>query len=1624
MQYFFTKVLKQFFLSCLVLFVSSKAICQVSVSASQGVNSGSYTSVNAVFGAINSGIHKGTIVITVAGTTIEPNTPIPLYKSALPSSYTSILIKPQGNAVITCDTAFANARGLLEFVGADNVTINGDDPNTPNKQNLTIKVEPTAKDLVAAISLGSKGFSNNDGDSNIVIKNCNIIGNRTHQTDSKRSFGISFTNNMLVPTITNPSLTNSFAHSHSNIIIDSNNISKAYFGIYAAGNDTFPNSNIRIRGNNFGSIVPEDVIGQCAIYISNSCKIAGAESAIIEGNDITVGDGVSLGVQLHIAGLQIYNGNHGIVVNKNNIHDILHGPSASTAWGIFISGKDNTSINITNNFIRDIASGNNNASINGHFSTYGIYAYDDFKSLNITNNTVVLNTPNAGGGNVSNAVSACIQFPIGTATASKIINNILINNQPSTNAYCIITSDTANIYNAVVNNNSYYSTSGNVGWYKGAARFSLADWQLATNKDMASVYYQPSFVSSTDLHIIESTLSRIESAGMPVSITNISDDFDSQTRPGPIGSISGGAKNPDIGADEFDGIIEDVAAPMIMYAKVVKTCTNLDQTISNVQISDASGVPLTGTLVPRIYFKKNSGFWVSNAGIKNSGTQYDGLWSFTISSSMMGGVNANDIVSYFIVAQDIATSPNIGSMPVGATMTNVNTLGIEPPKIYSYLVGSSLGGTYTVGTGGNFATITDAVNAYKASCLTDNVIFSLISNTYVNEILPITIELHPDASATRTLTIKPAVGNNIDMGVDAANVFIIKGAAFVTIDGSNNASNTQNFKITNTKTAASNIIQIASLGNGKGSSHIIIKNMEIIAGDFSLANIKGIDLSGADNNYITINNCKIDNAYVGISALNTSSTNMMDSINISNNQIGTNLAHSIGFRGIELSAVNNFTISSNIIKNLYTDAFRFVTGIDISPKVTNGRLEKNTIQDIFNDYSSGWGSFGISLTSSNGVTEILIANNFISGITTGQPSATNGNANANGIRILGGTNIKIYHNTLSMNGAATGSNNGFSSCILLLANIPGLEIKNNILSNTQTFSGSSCNNYCIYVNVTGVSFTDIDYNDYYGVAASNSSFKIGYVNTTPKITLSDWANYSNGDAHSISVDPDFTSNNDLHITNGNTISLLESAAPIVGSITTDIDNDARPGPAGSTNGGAILGRADIGADEFDRKPNDCSVPLSITISNLTSGTVTINFAPPFIAPSNGYEYVVSTVTFPPTGPGTPISTTSFNLNGLLDNTTYYIYMRSACGSGNFSNWTSVVQFTTDCLPTSIPYFENFNSITPPNLPTCYTTQNLNTGGSTWFTSTAWIAGEQGYSIKYAPNVNSAANNWFYLPPFTLTAGKQYVLGFKYLMTGSATTFTEKMKIGYGLDNLASAMNTIIFDSANIKNQNKYYRPSITFSVPTSGTYFIGFNVYSAANQSSLYVDSISLTENILPINLYSFTGLQDGDVNKLEWTTLTETNNKGFELQKSENNDNNYVAIGFINSSSNNGNSSTQLKYSFIDKKLNNGVSYYRLKQVDFNGKTSFSSIVKLTNNINNNISIYPNPAKTFININVKGNAVNGIVEIIDIYGKPMLLKQMTKGNNVISIEHLSKGVYIVNTIINEKRETQKLVIN
>ena len=181
---------------------------------------------------------------------------------------------------------------------------------------------------------------------------------------------------------------------------------------------------------------------------------------------------------------------------------------------------------------------------------------------------------------------------------------------------------------------------------------------------------------------------------------------------------------------------------------------------------------------------------------------------------------------------------------------------------------------------------------------------------------------------------------------------------------------------------------------------------------------------------------------------------------------------------------------------------------------------------------------------------------------------------------------------------------------------------------------------------------------------------------------------------------------------------------------------------------------------------------------------------------------------------------------------------------------------------------------------------------------------------------------------------------------------------------------------------------------------------------------------ILPIEIVNFKGVAYAKQNQLTWETKSEINNDYFIIEKSVDGKN-FYPIGKIKGS---GNSSTSITYNFSDLDINSRNSYYRIKQVDFDGKISYSFTITVERN-EKLIYIYPNPSEGLLNFNFN-NLPTGQYQIkyTNILGVT-IIEEITLNSNSSSLKsdefkRLPNGIYII-TVVNNNQEimTQEKII-
>ncbi len=199
--------------------------------------------------------------------------------------------------------------------------------------------------------------------------------------------------------------------------------------------------------------------------------------------------------------------------------------------------------------------------------------------------------------------------------------------------------------------------------------------------------------------------------------------------------------------------------------------------------------------------------------------------------------------------------------------------------------------------------------------------------------------------------------------------------------------------------------------------------------------------------------------------------------------------------------------------------------------------------------------------------------------------------------------------------------------------------------------------------------------------------------------------------------------------------------------------------------------------------------------------------------------------------------------------------------------------------------------------------------------------------------------------------------------------------------------------------------------------------------STVYMDNLYFYNSIgLPITLSKFTATNNKNTVQLNWTTQTEINNKGFNVQRSVDGINFSTIGSFVNGK---GNYSGVSNYTALDNLPNIGSNFYRLQQVDFDSKLNYSSVVNVRVTKNNllGFSFYPNPVKNNINITVGIiDQNNAYISLINNVGQQVRFKNLSKSTanstTNFDISNLAKGTYFIALYNGLNKTVEKLVIN
>ena len=1074
-----------------------------------------------------------------------------------------------------------------------------------------------------------------------------------------------------------------------------------------------------------------------------------------------------------------------ITISKNKIYALSNASTSvtattpGTATGIFIRDGNGATNTISNNMI---SLGNGQTTNTTFMGIWCQYVSSTATTLKIYYNSInIEGTVSSGAMPSFGILRGDLSTTANTVYTMDVRNNIFTNTRSGgtgkhyaiANSYGATASATGWGTNAS-NYNVLNGTAANIGYWTADKTFST--WKTASASDANSLSgITVTFVATAtgDLHLnMGTTPTQMESGGAVLSVT---DDFDSQTRPGPSGSVNGGGTAPDLGADEFDGVPLDLAAPIITYTAPGNTACITSRTIS-ATITDASGVNVTAGTKPRIYFKRSVN---ANSLPATNDNTTDG-WKYAEASNgsspfnllidyslLYGGANAADVIQYFVVAQDLVATPNVGintgTFTVNPTSVALTSGAFPVSGMNSYTLIASLSSNVTIGAAGTYTSLTGAAGlfaAINAGGLSNNITATILDASVTETGATALNAITYGCAGSYTLTIKPAGGVTATLTGAVASGALIKlnGADNVTIDGSNSGGTDRSLTITNTSTTSPTAILLASTGTGAGATYNTIKNCNISTG-VSAATGYGIAIggstpgvTGADNDNNTLQNNSITVATIPIWAFGTAavSTGGMDNLTVTGNTVNSNTT--ITNYGIELGNAVSCSVTKNNV-SVQTSFAGQPVGISLETGFVSSTVNANNITAVTTSSTGGYGGRGITVGTGTASSALTISNNFISGVNGSNWSGFTGSSSM-GICIgtignsttltttCGGVNL--FYNTVNMYGNYSYATSCITAALYVGTGATVLDLRDNIFVNSMNninASGTASKNYTVYSAAANTAYSNINYNDYYVSGTQGVLCFLG----SDQTNLTNWQTATGKDANSKNISPTFTSSSDLHLVPASNVS-LDNLGTYIASVLTDIDNDTRS-----------VTTPDMGADEF-------TVPLGVDMG------VTALVAPASYGCYSAAENVSVTIK------NYSVSTIDFTVNPVTVNVTATGgYSSSAIqSSGNLTSLATMTVIMPTTINMSAPGAYTFNAsttvtgdITPGNDAMSPVTRTSSTlaGGTytvgttgTYTTITAAVAAFNGASCITGPIVFSLTDATYPSETYPITINANLALG--------------------------------------------------------------------------------------------------------------------------------------------------------------------------------------------------------------------------------------------------------------------------
>ena len=431
-----------------------------------------------------------------------------------------------------------------------------------------------------------------------------------------------------------------------------------------------------------------------------------------------------------------------------------------------------------------------------------------------------------------------------------------------------------------------------------------------------------------------------------------------------------------------------------------------------------------------------------------------------------------------------------------------------------------------------------------------------------------------------------------------------------------------------------------------------------------------------------------------------------------------------------------------------------------------------------------------------------------------------------------------------------------------------------------------------------------------------------------------------------------------------------------------------------------------------------------TISAFTIPTKTLGTAPFTItAPASN-----STGAFTYTSSNTAVATvTGSTITVVGVGYTYITAKQAAAGTKGLGKRSTTFSVTTG-LPTSPTVAAPTPTKASANVKSLFSNAYTNattvdTWSATWDQADVADVPVVGNATKKYTNLNYAGVE-FTTAPLNITTMQYYHID---IWTPNATQFKVKL-VDFGANGTFGGGDDVEFEYTCTPPA---YSTWVSYDIPLTAFTTLTTKAHLAqmifvASNSTVYVDNVYFYKNTTaPVKLKEFKAAKSGNKTLLNWNTATESNNKGFGLERSSDGKE-WNQIAFVNG---NGTSVSQKEYTATDNTPLKGVNYYRLKQIDNDGRFEYSSTVsvKFSNN-SLGFSFYPNPAKGQLNILLETIETNvAVLKLMASNGTTVKTVSVNKGNSnsnlLLATDKLSPGIYVLVLQDGDNTKSGRLVI-